>query len=173
MEKNQDLPIGSKEQLFEAKKMQHESLETEDAKQLASEYASLIHEHLQELNRMDSKSLGMAYQLLKHVDSYDKSQPDQNLEEGIKEVISLLEKTDSKPIVKLISLGDLLNESKVFLYPFSRLKPNIRQRLEEICEIALGLNIVSDQYVSTGLCSTFLAWGIAPIKGRDDINFSN
>ena len=171
MEKNPNPAIDSKEHLFEVKKMEHQPLQTDEAKQLASDYAKIINKHLNDLNDMDSKLLATAYGILNQIESYDKSQPDQNLKEGIKEAISLLEKTDSKPFVKLLSLGDLLNESKNYLYPFSRLKTNVRKCLEELCDIALGLYRVSGHYVNTNLNSTFLAWGIEPLKGRDDINF--
>ena len=172
MEKKQQPPIDSKEHLFGVKKMEHKPLETDEGKQLAAQYASIIHKHLIELTDTDSKLLAMAYGLLNRTDSYDKSQPKENLKEGMKQAIGLLEKTSDRAYVKLISLGDLLNESKIFLYPNSRLKPKVRHHLEELCSISLGMYEVSGHYVNTNVCSVFLAWGIDPMEGRDHINFT-
>ena len=79
--------------------------------------------------------------------------------------------TDPQPFIKLKTLSDLLDESKIYLFPFNRLKFDVREQLLELCNIVLGIYNASGHYVHTNLCATFQIWGIDPVKGREDIDF--
>ncbi len=152
----------------------YSKLESKESIKLAVHYREVISQHLQALVDVDQIALDLIIKILSSTESYENVRTPEaatQLKKSIQSIVELANKTATLPHSRVMTLSDLLDESKVNLYPLFSLKVDVRDTLEEIGSVVLGIHQASDQYVSSFLCNLYLILGVEPTKGRTDINF--